>query len=183
MDPVDAAVDAFFMRFMLLQSYDGSDDQIKHLFQNVIELPCEEHGPGCFSNTIFVRLDEGTKTSFKEKINQLSKGFKIADLVEKSTMIENISNDMKTLICYVPGSKCITHVAAEKIISRSRSMMMGTTPGLNLFSMFSGVSGVSGLSSQPDKPYQPNQSPSNNHNIIKAPSLITRARSKPVYDE
>lgn len=194
MDPVDSAINTFFIRFMLSNSSDISDDQIKHLFEKVIELPCQEHGPGCFSNTVFVKLDEETRNSFKAKFKQLSDGFKIADLSIKSSMIETVSNEMKGIIGYTPESKCITHIVAEKILIRCKSMMTGQSgsPGLNLFSMFSGLPITPGPSVEQTKSVLSNSQqqqpinsrvPLNTQNTIQATSLVTKARFKPVYND
>lgn len=201
MDSVDSAINTFLIRFMLSNSSDISDEQIKYLFEKVMELPCQEHGSGCFSNTVFIKLDEQTRNSFKSKFKQLSEGFKIADLSSKSSMIENVSNEMKGIIGYTPESKCITHIIAEKILIRCRSMMTGQggNPGLNLFSMFSGLpiaQGLSveqthsglpiapGLSVEQTHSVLPNsQQPLNTQNALQATSLVTKSRFKPVYND
>lgn len=172
MDPIDSAINNLFIRFMLLGSYDASDDQIKYLFEKIIELPCQEHGPGCFSNMISLKLNDETKLSLKEKFKQLSEGFKTSDSACKLSMIENISDEIKPLIDYKSESKCIIHIVANKILFKSKSMVNGetTSPGLNILSMFSSLSNST-------------QQTPNIGEEIKAPSLVKRTRFKPVYEE
>lgn len=72
----------------------------------IIELPCQEHGSGCFFfTTMFVKLDEQTRNKLKTKFKQLSDGLRIVDLSTKSSMVESVSNEMKEIIGYTAESK------------------------------------------------------------------------------
>lgn len=211
MDPIDSTVCSLIMQVMSLQSYDLSDEQIIELFSQIRKLPCQEHGPDCFSNKMSSKLDEKTKLSLRDRFKQLRESIKTTDSTKKLSTINEVFNELKPLVDYVPESKCVTHIIMDKLYVQLKGMVT------NIFGLLSmGMSQIMtgniftnvpqacdptssdpsrNLRSQACDPTKPVSSHDQKSTIDYQPisqqpitndrpaSLITRSRFRPRYEE